>query len=83
MSDNPSCSKEVEVYEKIEIEVRQLELSHQAITISIDDGSCTWIEALKIMENTKAIGNVLYHMGLIWNWLNKTLEQVYLRLEDC
>ena len=65
MSDNPSCSKEVEVYEKTEIAVRQLELSHQAITISIDDGSCTWIEALKIMENTKAIGNVLYHMGLI------------------
>ena len=66
MSDNPSCSKEVEVYEKTEIAVRQLELSPQAITISIDaDGFSTWIEALKIMDNTKAIGNVLYHMGLI------------------
>ena len=91
MSDNPLCSKEVEVYEKVEIAVRQLELSHQSITISIDNGSCTWIKALRNLESTKAFGNVLYHMGIIrrfaslfqWNRLNKTLEQIYLRLADC
>ena len=91
MSDNTSCSKEVGVYKKVETAVRQLELSHQSITISIDNGSCTWIEALGNLESTKVFGKILYHMGIIvhlaslfqWNRLNKTLKETYLRLADC
>ena len=64
MSDNPSNSKDIEFYEKFDIAIRQLELVHQAITISIDDKSFTWIDVIRNLESKKAFRNVLYHMGL-------------------
>ena len=36
------------------MDVRQLELAHQATTISIDDKSFTWIEAKLNPESRKA-----------------------------